>query len=301
MNDSSRRRFLQTIGVGGLIGASGCLRLEADADNGGTPTPEIKDTDGDGVIDSEDYAPRDPSIQNAAQANQSEPTPRETKTAAEPTPTETETAAEPTPTETETAAEPTPTETETPTEPTPTEMPTESVQTGYHGTYYNLPRSHPDIGSPSDIQPRQGLVKENLPLELTSKGQEYINQFDWFSAEYEVFSRVDQSLDWGSSGFVPISGSASSFAAQWTATVTVSEYAYYRIKIGSDDDTWVFLDDKLVLDNGNIHAFNTVQSDLHLREGKYSLKIFYANRYDWSGLNFSIDDRLSVTVPQGLR
>lgn len=279
MNDSSRRRFLQTIGVGGLIGASGCLRIETDADNGGTPTPEIRDTDGDGVIDSEDYAPRDPSIQNAEQANQSEPTPRETKTTAEPTPTETE----------------------TPTEPTPIETPTESVQTGYHGTYYNLPRSHPDIGSPSDIQPRQGLVKENLPLELTSKGQEYINQFDWFSAEYEVFSRVDQSLDWGSSGFVPISGSASSFAAQWTATVTVSEYAYYHIKIGSDDDTWVFLDDKLVLDNGNIHAFNTVQSDLRLREGKYSLKIFYANRYDWSGLNFSIDDRLSVTVPQGLR
>jgi hypothetical protein len=83
-------------GVAGSIGLTGCLRsLSGD----GTPTPKritptrtsgsgIKDTDGDGVIDSEDYAPRDPEIQREEQVKGGS-----TPTEGQPS-TETETATE---------------------------------------------------------------------------------------------------------------------------------------------------------------------------------------------------------------
>jgi hypothetical protein len=50
-----RRHFLGAIGAGSIFGLSGCL--------GGS---DIKDSDGDGVIDSQDYAPRDASVQESA-------------------------------------------------------------------------------------------------------------------------------------------------------------------------------------------------------------------------------------------
>ena len=57
VKDSTRRRFLRTGGVVGIAGLTGCSQI-----TGGN---SVKDTDGDGVIDSEDYAPRDASVQDA--------------------------------------------------------------------------------------------------------------------------------------------------------------------------------------------------------------------------------------------
>jgi hypothetical protein len=57
VKDSTRRRFLRTGGVVGIAGLTGCSQITGGND--------IKDTDGDGVIDSEDYAPRDPDVQDA--------------------------------------------------------------------------------------------------------------------------------------------------------------------------------------------------------------------------------------------
>lgn len=64
----SRRAVLGAT-AGTAVGLSGCLRLTGDSDNSATtdsetPTPSIQDSDGDGVIDSEDYAPNDPDVQD---------------------------------------------------------------------------------------------------------------------------------------------------------------------------------------------------------------------------------------------
>lgn len=59
MDRVTRRAYIRTAGVVGVIGSAGCL-TELTGD-------DIQDTDGDGVIDSEDYAPRDPDVQREAQ------------------------------------------------------------------------------------------------------------------------------------------------------------------------------------------------------------------------------------------
>lgn len=78
MNSSKRRRVLQLCGMTVVSGVSGCLRLASGSDE----ENDIQDTDGDGVIDSEDYAPQDPEIQREEQVSKED-------TETSPTPTET--------------------------------------------------------------------------------------------------------------------------------------------------------------------------------------------------------------------
>ncbi|MFC6954181.1 hypothetical protein [Halorubellus litoreus] len=83
---STRRRILAAVGVTGTIGVSGCLRLTGSEEPTSTAT-SIKDSDGDGVIDSEDYAPRDPDVQEESDVENDDATTAD----ADPTETETET------------------------------------------------------------------------------------------------------------------------------------------------------------------------------------------------------------------
>lgn len=94
---TGRRQYL------GLLAASGALAVS------GCSGSEVRDTDGDGMIDSEDYAPKDPDVQEKADVGSGGSTPESTTPVKTATPTPTETTT-PTPTET---ATPTPTETAT--------------------------------------------------------------------------------------------------------------------------------------------------------------------------------------------
>jgi len=57
----TRRRVLLAGGSATALGLAGCTGLLGDGEE------EITDSDGDGVIDSEDYAPRDPDVQRKEQ------------------------------------------------------------------------------------------------------------------------------------------------------------------------------------------------------------------------------------------
>lgn len=144
-----RRRFLTTSVLAGVGALSGC------AENGN----DIQDSDGDGVIDSEDYAPKDPDVQEKADVNDVKSGTKKTET---PTLTDTDT---PTPS-------PTPSPTETPTDsPTPSPTPTphnansisvngaEFPQQVSHFTEYGVDSAsawvHPDGPAVSDFDGRE--------------------------------------------------------------------------------------------------------------------------------------------------
>jgi hypothetical protein len=82
MDHSTQRRFLWASGIVSTVGLAGCLGIQGGSD--------VQDTDGDGVIDSEDYAPRDPDVQRKEQI-QTNSAPTETK---QPADTETDTTAQ---------------------------------------------------------------------------------------------------------------------------------------------------------------------------------------------------------------
>lgn len=69
-----RRWVLKIVGTGLLGGIAGCS---------GNGSDDIEDSDGDGVVDSEDYAPNDPDVQEKSDLTDGSPTPTPT---VEPTP-----------------------------------------------------------------------------------------------------------------------------------------------------------------------------------------------------------------------
>jgi len=92
-----RRRFVSAAVATGLVGAGGCLGLT------GGDGEEIKDSDDDGVIDSEDYAPEDSEVQERSDLTGGDGAASDsTMTASEESPTRTQTR---TRTQTETPTE----------------------------------------------------------------------------------------------------------------------------------------------------------------------------------------------------
>lgn len=83
----TRRGFLGSGAVLAATGLAGCSQITGEND--------IQDSDGDGVIDSEDYAPRDASVQRAEQVEKREQA-SPTRTEAEPTTETDETTRQPT-------------------------------------------------------------------------------------------------------------------------------------------------------------------------------------------------------------
>lgn len=83
MGNSSRRRILQMSSIVIGSGIAGCAGLGSQED-------DIQDSDGDGVIDSEDYAPQDPEVQEKSDVQSSE----EDTSSEENTPSEEETSTE---------------------------------------------------------------------------------------------------------------------------------------------------------------------------------------------------------------
>jgi len=126
-----RRRYLQGLCGGLTLSVSGCASLTGDEN-------EIQDSDGDGVIDSEDYAPNDPDVQEKSDIINTTEQPKtspangstnEKQASNDPTSTVTPTQS-PTPTQTPTS---TPTPTPTPTlTPTPTPEPTPTLSDPTH-------------------------------------------------------------------------------------------------------------------------------------------------------------------------
>ncbi len=123
MSDRSDRRALLRWGSSVVVaGVAGCLRLSGGETATSTArSATVADSDGDGVPDDEDYAPRDPDVQSAPDAEASS-SPADRQTAS---PTESETPSPPRTDEPTDSATPTAQPTQTPTQ-TPTAQPTQT-------------------------------------------------------------------------------------------------------------------------------------------------------------------------------
>jgi fibro-slime domain-containing protein len=185
-----------------------------------------------------------------------------------------------------------------------------TAHAGLLGMYYNLSASHPDMETPI-TGVKTGWVENTLTGSsptLTTEGANYVNQFDWWDNAYYVGQRVDSDADLQSNfanSWFPlnqgITGDPYHFAVRWTGSFYVASDMTYTYSMGSDDDSWLFIDKQLELDLGGIHAKSYTNYNVDLSAGWHSIDIFFAERHVvQSGfqLNFFSDLHPTAPVPE---
>jgi fibro-slime domain-containing protein len=138
--------------------------------------------------------------------------------------------------------------------------------TGYTGRYFNLPGDHPEVEG--NIT---GVVKGDCPF-----------NHDWYDDIYFSFERNDPNLTFGGTWF-PVDeglpGDPYHFAVHWQANISVPTTGQYSFLMGSDDDSWLYIDDIMVIDLGGVHALEEEVGYVNLTAGIHELDIYFAERH----------------------
>ncbi|MBI5000267.1 MAG: PKD domain-containing protein [Euryarchaeota archaeon] len=155
---------------------------------------------------------------------------------------------------------------------------------GYIGRYYNLPANHTDM---------EGIITGVVPGDLPFN-------HDWYDSKYYSFERIDTSLKYGNN-FFPVDeglpGDPYYFAVHWNSTITVPTSGNYSFDIGSDDDSWVYIDDTMVCDLGGTHAFSISTQNITLTSGEHQLDIYFAERHKvQSGFYFEFTNNSVIST-----
>jgi fibro-slime domain-containing protein len=174
------------------------------------------------------------------------------------------------------------------------------------GEYFILSSKHPDVGHGADDSIVRGLLERRLGpdrLPVVSKfGRTYsgssgkisdvnaLGELMWYSGADTRGSRREKivasdRLPFKFDAFYPdgkqADGGANGFrVVHWSGTFTLSKTQSVGLSLGSDDDSWVFIDRTLVVDNGGIKPLADAPfTSAHLRAGTHELDIFYADRH----------------------
>jgi fibro-slime domain-containing protein len=174
------------------------------------------------------------------------------------------------------------------------------------GEYFILSSKHPDVNHGADDSIVRGLLEKHLGpdrLPVVSKfGRTYsgssgkisdvnaLGELMWYSGADTRGSRREKivasdRLPFKFDKFYPdgkqADGGANGFrVVHWSGTFTVPKTQSVGLSLGSDDDSWVFIDRTLVVDNGGIKPLADAPfTSAHLRAGAHELDIFYADRH----------------------
>jgi beta-glucosidase len=104
---------------------------------------------------------------------------------------------------------------------------------------------------------------------------EYYNNTNYSGTP--AFTRIDKGIDFDWAGAGPGGGlGGSNYSIRWTGTFTPTETKTYKLAITSDDGSLLYIDDKLVGDNGGAHGEVTVPAPVEMEAGRtYRIRIDY--------------------------
>ncbi len=170
-------------------------------------------------------------------------------------------------------------------------------------SYYTLPEDHPDVAHDIDGSIVAGLVAKNLgpdgfpvATQTALKGSQVSGAIHDVNASGEILwwstaSPHGVKLEKVVPECLPIDNDAM-FADGHTDDSTVFLTAHYQgyfdtpagaaigMNEGSDDDSWIFIDGTLVVDNGGVKPSEVAPySVAHLAPGRHTLDVFYADRH----------------------
>ena len=171
--------------------------------------------------------------------------------------------------------------------------------------YFVLPATHPDVMKGVDGSIVRGLLaarldKDNLPV-VSAYGRSYkgasgpihdvdaSGEIQWYGTHSAYGARrVKNGIDKlpfrfetlfppGKKGDGPGNGF---LTAHWSGTFVLAKQRSIGFRLGSDDDSWVYVDGRLVVDNGGVKPMATAPFTVaNLSPGSHRFDVFYADRH----------------------
>eukprot|EP01123_Difflugia_compressa_P009336 TRINITY_DN306_c0_g1_i12.p1 TRINITY_DN306_c0_g1~~TRINITY_DN306_c0_g1_i12.p1 ORF type:complete len:881 (+),score=233.48 TRINITY_DN306_c0_g1_i12:197-2839(+) len=187
--------------------------------------------------------------------------------------------------------------------------------------------AHPDFNSDSLTCSNGGkgmvqttLDSNNLPVYITNGCVTSSTSFgQWFKSDpinqkasvklVAAYDPVAKTYSYKNANFYPIDnqnfgneGKSHNFGFTFQAHSMFEYQKGLSVTVGGDDDVWLFIDNKLAIDNGGLHAYTTLSLNLDsliLTVGlQYSFRVFSAKRHiDNSAFSLVTNFPLSPIVP----
>jgi hypothetical protein len=92
-----------------------------------------------------------------------------------------------------------------------------------------------------------------------------------------VSTATDSVIQFEKKGDADGAGNPDKFSIVWEGDLYAPKNSSYLFSIISDDGSWVFLDDALLIENGGIHPARLVEKEIPLSKGNHHLLIKYFN------------------------
>jgi len=117
------------------------------------------------------------------------------------------------------------------------------------------------------VSNKQNLIDQRYGLSVSYYGNRY---WEGEPVYEEVVEDIE--FNWFNEEKKPI---PSPFSAIWKGYVEIYTPGKYTFKLTSDDGSWLYIDDILVIDNGGNHATKSVAGMVTLEAGKHKIMIKY--------------------------
>ncbi|MEP9411190.1 MAG: hypothetical protein HRF42_07255 [Candidatus Brocadia sp.] len=114
---------------------------------------------------------------------------------------------------------------------------------------------------------KESLVNQGYGLYAS-----YYNNVNWDGKPVKEKIDTDFEFYWDYEGEKPIS---SPFSIIWKGYIDIQTPGTYTFKLTSDDGSWLYINDTLIVDNGGLHAIRTVAGKHALEKGRHKIMIKY--------------------------
>lgn len=101
----------------------------------------------------------------------------------------------------------------------------------------------------------------------------YFSGGDW--GGQPLRTRVDERIEFNWRGKDRPSNGP--FSIAWTGSLVVPEDGFYRFFLRSDYASWLYVDDRLIVDNSGAHGLRQITESTYLGAGMHPLRLLYSN------------------------